>query len=95
MNFSNVEVENVTNIDTINWDSQVIIRASKNKKIYRYYYVSLVDGGWKTLNRKPNEKATMQQIEKEGRELQNHPDVKQQFENNSFKETTVKKVVKK
>jgi len=46
MNFSNVEVENVTNIDTINWDSQVIIRASKNKKIYRYYYVSLVDGGW-------------------------------------------------
>jgi len=37
----------------------------------------------------------MQQIEKEGRELQNHPDVKQQFENNSFKETTVKKVVKK
>lgn len=87
MVFANVEVENVINIITTNWDSQVIIRASKNKKVYRYYYVSHIGGGWSIINRKPGEKATAEQIQQEGLELQNHPTVKMQFLNNSFKNT--------
>lgn len=89
MAFANVEVENVINIDTTSWDSQVIIRASKNKKVYRYYYVSLIGGGWSVLNRKPSEKATTLQIQQEGLELQNHPSVKLQFLNHSFIETKI------
>ncbi|WP_134699310.1 hypothetical protein [Ammoniphilus sp. YIM 78166] len=95
MNFANVEVELVQLIDTTDWDSQVIIRASKNKKVYRYYYVSLITGGWKVLNRKPSEKATTQQIQHEGLELQNHPNVRMDFLNHSFKETKIPTKTKK
>ena len=87
MIFTNVEVESVKKIETENWDSQVIIRANKNKKLYRYYYVSLNGGGWRVLNRKPNEKATSEQIQQEGLELQDHPIIRLQFANNDFKET--------
>lgn len=87
MRFTNVEVESVKKIETESWDSQVIIRAYKNKKLYRYYYVSLNGGGWRVLNRKPNEKATSEQIQHEGLELQDHPIIRLQFANNDFKET--------
>lgn len=87
MGFANVEILNVRTIDTTSWDSQVIIRASKNKRVYRYYYVSLIGGGWEVLLRKPNDKATTSQIQQEGLELQSHPTVKMQFLNHDFKET--------
>jgi hypothetical protein len=85
MGFENVEVESVKKIETTDWDSEVIIRAYKNKKLYRYYYVSLIGGGWRVLNRKPNEKAAVHQIQQEGLELQNHPSIRLQFVNNDFK----------
>lgn len=91
MGFDNVEVESVKRIETTSWDSEVIIRAYKNKKLYRYYYVSIIGGGWKVLNRKPHEKASTQQIQQEGLELQDHPIIRLQFENNDFKETPIKK----
>ena len=87
MGFANVEIENVLNINTTSWNSQVIIRASKNKKVYRYYYVSLISGGWKVINRKPSDNATSRQIQQEGLELQDHPTVRLQFLNKDFEET--------
>lgn len=87
MSFANVEIESVKKIETTSWDSEVIIRAYKNKKLYRYYYVSIIGGGWRVLNRKPNEKATAEQIQQEGLLLQDHPTIRLQFANNEFKET--------